>query len=65
MNLHETVLDSSEKNHILEIMKSPLPALQTGAFLYMLDQDKIEGITKNTEAWLTVFSGLDAIGKKH
>lgn len=65
MNLHDTVLDESEINHILEIIKSPVPELQTGAFLRLLDQDKIEGITKNTEGWLNTFSPLDIVGKQH
>tara|TARA_E500000318_G_scaffold59177_1_gene54923 strand:+ start:1829 stop:2737 length:909 start_codon:yes stop_codon:yes gene_type:complete len=58
MNLHDTVLDDREKNLILEVLKSPVPDLQTGAFLHLLDQDKIEGVTKNTEGWLDNFKGL-------
>jgi hypothetical protein len=34
------------------------PRLQTGTFLHYLDNDKIEGITKNTEAWLETFRTL-------
>lgn len=63
MNLHETSLDDKEKNYILNIIKSEIPALQTGAFLHLLDQDKIEGITKNTEGWLENFRGLTVIKK--
>jgi 5'-3' exonuclease len=63
MNLHETVLDEKEKNHILDVIKSPLPELQTGAFLHMLDQDKVEGITKNTEGWLENFRSLTTVIK--
>ena len=63
MNLHETVLDEKEKNHILDVIKSPLPDLQTGAFLHMLDQDKVEGITKNTEGWLENFRSLTTVIK--
>ena len=63
MNLHDSVLDNSEKNTILDIIKSPLPDLQTGAFLRLLDQDKIEGITKNTEGWLENFRGLTTVIK--
>lgn len=58
MDLHETALDEREKAHIMEVIKSPIPDLQTGAFLHMLDQDKIEGITKNTEGWLENFRPL-------
>lgn len=64
MNLHETSLDEKEKDHILGIVKGHIPALQTGAFLHLLDQDKIEGITKNTEGWLQTFSRLERYYKK-
>jgi len=63
MNLHETVLDINEKNTILDIIKSPIPDLQTGAFLRLLEQDKIEGVTKNTEGWLENFRGLTTVIK--
>ena len=63
MNLHDSVLDISEKNTILNIIKSPIPDLQTGAFLRLLDQDKIEGVTKNTEGWLENFRGLTTVIK--
>ena len=58
MDLNVTDLDEKEKNVVLEAVKAPIPDLQTGAFLHMLDQDKIEGITKNTEGWLENFRGL-------
>ena len=58
MNLHESVLDNKEKSIILDIVKEDIPDLQTGAFLHLLDTDKIEGITKNTEGWLENFRGL-------
>ena len=61
MNLHESVLDNSEKDTILELIKSPIPALQTGAFLHLLDQDQIEGVTKNTEGWLETFRDLTKV----
>ena len=63
MNLHSSVLDDKEKDHILDIIKSDIPDLQTGAFLHLLDQDKIEGITKNTEGWLENFRGLTVLNK--
>jgi DNA polymerase-1 len=63
MDLHETSLDINEKDHILNIVKSTIPDLQTGAFLHLLDQDKIEGITKNTEGWLENFRGLTVLKK--
>lgn len=61
MDLHATALDDSEKEYVKEVMKSPIPDLQTGAFLRYLDQDKIEGITKNTEGWLENFRALTTV----
>ena len=58
MNLHEELLDNSEKNLIFDTIKDTVPDLQTGAFLHLLDTDKIEGVTKNTEGWLENFRGL-------
>ena len=58
MDLNQTDLDEKEIEHVKGILKSPVPTLQTGAFLHMLDHDKIEGITKNTEGWLEIFRGL-------
>ena len=63
MNLHESVLDSKEKDTILEIIKDDIPDLQAGAFLHLLDSDKIEGVTKNTEGWLENFRGLTVFKK--
>ena len=61
MDLHQTQLDESEIDYVTGIMKSPIPDLQTGAFLHLLDQDKIEGITKNTDTWLENFRGLTTV----
>ena len=58
MNLHEGQLDDKEILHTLNVLKEPIPPLQTGAFLHLLDIDKIEGITKNTEGWLENFRTL-------
>ena len=58
MNLQEILLDSREENNILDIIKTEIPPLRVGTFLHLLSQDKIEGITKNTENWLQTFSGL-------
>ena len=63
MNLHESVLDKREKDTILDIIKSDIPDLQAGAFLHLLDSDRIEGITKNTEGWLENFRGLTVFKK--
>ena len=43
---------------ILNTLKEDIPDLQSGAFLHLLDNDKIEGITKNTEGWLENFRQL-------
>lgn len=61
MNLHETVLDVKEIEHIEEELRKPVPDLQTGAFLHLLDLDKIEGVTKNTEGWLENFRPLTTV----
>ena len=58
MDLNVSDLDEKEKEFVNEVIKSPINDLQTGAFLHLLDQDKIEGITKNTEGWLDNFKGL-------
>ena len=63
MNLHESVLDDNEKSTILNIVKEDIPDLQAGAFLHLLENDKIEGITKNTEGWLENFRGLTVFKK--
>ena len=47
--------------YVEDIFKSNIPKLQTGVFLSLLDQDKIEGITKNTEGWLENFRGLTTV----
>jgi len=61
MNLHESVLDDKEKEYVNSILSSVKPDLQIGAFLRLLEQDKIEGITKNTEGWLENFRGLTTV----
>jgi DNA polymerase-1 len=61
MDLHDTALDESEIEYVESVIKAPVPDLQSGAFLHLLDQDKIEGITKNTEGWLENFRGLTTV----
>ena len=58
MDLNVSDLDEKEKSFVVDTIKSPVPDLQTGAFLRLLEKDKIEGITKNTEGWLENFRGL-------
>lgn len=61
MDLHDTSLDENEILHVEDRLKEPVPDLQTGAFLHLLDQDKIEGVTKNTDGWLENFRGLTTV----
>ena len=61
MNLHHSTLDEKEVKYVEDIFKRDIPDLQTGVFLSLLDQDKIEGITKNTEGWLENFRGLTTV----
>ena len=61
MDLHDTALDEKEIEYVEEVLKEPVPDLQTGAFLHHLDQDKIEGVTKNTEGWLENFRPLTTV----
>lgn len=58
MDLHNSVLSEKEQEMVSDIIKSPLPNLQTGAFLRLLEQDRVEGITKNTSLWLEGFTSL-------
>ena len=58
MDQHDTSLDESEVEVVMEIMKTKVGKIQIGAFLAFLDNDNIEGITKNTVGWLDNFRGL-------
>ena len=58
MNLQETQLDQNEKTHIMDVLNGSTPGLSTGTFLYYLEKDEIQGITKNTEGWLETFRPL-------
>ena len=61
MDLSVSDLDDKEKEIVNDIIKAPIPGIQTGGFLHLLDQDKIEGVTKNTEGWLDNFKGLTTV----
>lgn len=61
MDLHISALDDKEKQYVNDTLNSPVPELQSGAFLHLLDVDKIEGVTKNTEGWLENFRGLTTV----
>lgn len=58
MNLQETVLNDSEKKHVIHEIKREVPNLQIGKFMYLLNQDQIDGFSKDTESWLLGFSKL-------
>jgi 5'-3' exonuclease len=58
MDLHQELLDTSEKDHIFDVLSSPVPELRVGSFMSLLDMDKIDGITKNTDGWMENFRGL-------
>lgn len=63
MDLHNSVLDETEQEYIYEALKNSSSVLNTGIFLHLLEVDKIEGITKNTESWLETFRPLAVYGK--
>lgn len=53
MDLHQTVLDDSEKTIIYDRVKDlDNLKLRIGPFMQLLEQDCIEGITNSTEDWL-------------
>lgn len=58
MNLLNPRLTDEEKFHIIEAIRKEVPDLQSGMFLHYMEQDTIEGITKNTEGWLELFRPL-------
>lgn len=58
MDLHQTMLSDSEIEHVHEMLTQPIPELRAATFIHMLEQDQIEGITKNTESWLENFRSL-------
>jgi DNA polymerase-1 len=58
MNLQNPRLTEEEKFTILEDISTPSTNLYKGTFLRYLEQDKVEGITNNTENWLQTFNSL-------
>ena len=58
MDLHQTSLDQKEIETLKESIKTEVSKTQIGAFIQYLDDDNIEGITKNTVGWLDNFRGL-------
>lgn len=59
MDLHESVLDESEKKFILERLKETSSKIYMAPFLAMLEEDCIDSLSQDTESWVkTTFSGL-------
>lgn len=58
MDLNSTVLSSTEKAEVARILKEPLPKLQVGSFMLLLEQDQIDNIVQDTERWLMQFLRL-------
>jgi len=58
MNIQNPHLSDDEKIHIINELSKEVPELQSGTFIHYLEQDVIEGITKNTEGWLENFRPL-------
>lgn len=58
MNLQEPVLMDYQVEEIDSVLSNKPNPLNVMAFLYLMEQDKISGVTKNTEGWLEVFRPL-------
>lgn len=61
MNLQTPFLDEDQKKEIISQLTKINTNLNTGAFLHYLQQDYIDGIVNNTEAWLFEFKYLSAL----
>jgi len=58
MNLQEPTLTDYQVEEIEGVLTRKPNTLNVMAFLYLLEQDKVSGITKNTEGWLEVYRPL-------
>ncbi len=58
MDLHATTLDDKEKDVVKKALKEEVYKPHIGGFLSLLEEDNIEGITKNTVGWLDNFRGV-------
>ena len=58
MDLHRATLDEKEKDFVKEALNQPVFKTHIGGFMSLLDEDNIEGITKNTVGWLDNFRGV-------
>lgn len=63
MNLHETIFSADEKDLIQKKITSKLPEFNPTAFIELLDEDKIEGFSKDPERWLEIFKPLSLVKK--
>lgn len=64
MNLQEPRLTEEEIEQIKEKLVAPVPPLQSGPFVRMLEMDQIESLNKNVEGWLETFRPLTLFSKK-
>lgn len=63
MNLNSTMLTPEERKLVRALVARPTPCVQVGPFLHYLQQDCIEGITNNTEEWLSTFNYLQTFSE--
>jgi DNA polymerase-1 len=63
MNIQQPRVSEQEIETVREKVAKPIPPLQTGPFLRMLEWDQIEGLNKNPEGWLELFRPLTTYRK--
>lgn len=63
MNIQQPRVSEQEIEVVREKIAKPIPPLQTGPFLRMLEWDQIEGLNKNPEGWLELFRPLTTYQK--
>ena len=65
MDLHNPNIPETDKFEIDEIVEGPTNKLNTGAFVKMCDEDKLQKIFPNVESWLSnCFMNLNRYVKK-
>lgn len=65
MDLHNPNIPETDKFEIDEIVEGPTNKLNTGAFVKMCDEDKLQKIFPNVESWLSnCFMNLNRYAKK-
>lgn len=58
MDLHDSLLTLEEKREVAHLSGNEVHRLMVVPFICSLEQDKLEGLAKNIEAWLDVFRYL-------